>query len=306
MKGGGSGIPLALTAFAVLVLVGVVAVASSGSTPTGTADGRPPADILLDTLFSLTLIALIPAAALLVYALLQRKEIAQEIASRRYPRMSMLAFVIFVAAFTAAVYVVRERGGFWNWGDMGEVVEIGPDGAITVRDASANDENAYQAEFAWIPVLVVLALATAGVAAFVLASRRRRIESRELAVAEELADVLDETLDDLRAEPDARRAVIAAFARLERALAAAGLPRSSPETAQEYVARVLEQLEVDPRPIRSLTDLFTHARFSHHEVTEAMKLDAVDALERIRDELRAAAHRAEETMTRLEGTAATE
>ena len=34
-----------------------------------------------------------------------------------------------------------------------------------------------------------------------------------------LADVLDETLDDLRAEADPRRAVIAAYARMERALA---------------------------------------------------------------------------------------
>ena len=37
------------------------------------------------------------------------------------------------------------------------------------------------------------------------------------------ADVLDETLDDLRAETDPRRAVIAAYARMERALAAFGL-----------------------------------------------------------------------------------
>ncbi len=152
----------------------------------------------------------------------------------------------------------------------------------------------YRAELAWIPVLVVVGLAALGVVAYAIAARRRRsgLELEELGVAEQLTEVLDDTLDDLRAEPDARRAVIAAYARLERSLAAAGLPRRRHETAEEYVTRILSRLEVDAEPVRALTELFARAKFSQHDVDGTMKLAAIDALERIRDELRVAAQRA--------------
>ena len=62
-----------------------------------------------------------------------------------------------------------------------------------------------------------------------------------------LADVLEETLDDLRAEQDPRRAVIAAYARMERALAAYGLPRNPSEAPDEYLQRIFADLEVSRR-----------------------------------------------------------
>ena len=94
-------------------------------------------------------------------------------------------------------------------------------------------------------MLVVVALAAAGIAAYVLASRRRRARRRPRApAAEQVAETLGGHLDDLRSEPDPRRAVIAAYARLERALAASGLPRRPAETPEEYVARILDELEV--------------------------------------------------------------
>jgi Domain of unknown function (DUF4129) len=295
VRGRSSG-PLALgvAVLAILVLVGLVVVASTGSTPGGTADTRAPSETLLDTFFSLALLALIPAAAILIYGLMQRRAIAEEIASGRYRRTSIPALVIFLVLFTGAVYLVRERGGFLNWGDLGETIEIGPQGEIIVRDPA--DPDAYRAEFAWIPVAIVVGLLAVAVAAFVLASRRRRpgLGEDDVLVAEQLADVLDETLDDLRAEPDARRAVIAAYARLERSFAAAGLPRKRHETAVEYVPRVLAALEVDAGPAETLTGLFTTAKFSQHPVDEEMKLRAIASLEHIRDDLRAAAERAEE------------
>ena len=59
-----------------------------------------------------------------------------------------------------------------------------------------------------------------------------------------LADVLRETLDDLRAEPDPRVAVIAAYARLERTLAAFGMPRRDSDAPLEYLERILVELDV--------------------------------------------------------------
>ncbi len=287
--------PLLPAVAVVLVLVGLVAVASTGSTPGGSGSTRSPSETLLDTFFTFALLALIPGAALLIYGLMQRKEIAEEIASGRYRRTSAIAMIVTVAVITGIVYLLRDRESFRSWLGLGETVEIGPNGQVIVRDASAYDPDAYQAEFAWIPVLVILTIAVIGILAFILAARRRpRRETAEAATAEQLADVLDETLDDLRAEPDARRAVIAAYARLERAFAAAGVPRRRQETAEEYVPRVLGGLEVDGHAVRSLSDLFTTAKFSQHPVTPTMKLEAISCLERLRDDLRAVAERADE------------
>jgi propanediol dehydratase large subunit len=108
-----------------------------------------------------------------------------------------------------------------------------------------------------------------------------------------LADVIDDTLDDLRAELDARRAVIAAYARLEHVLAAYGAPRHASEAPQEYLERVLVDLEVPRAAVSRLTALFTRAKFSHHEVVATMKDEAIEALETVRDGLREAQERAE-------------
>ena len=56
-------------------------------------------------------------------------------------------------------------------------------------------------------------------------------------------------IDDLRNEPDARRAVIAAYAGMERTLATHGLAAAPSETPFEYLARILRDLDV--RRVRS-------------------------------------------------------
>jgi hypothetical protein len=88
--------------------------------------------------------------------------------------------------------------------------------------------------------------------------------------------------------------VIAAYARLERALAAYGLPRRASEAPEEYVTRILRELEVGTASVQRLTTLFARAKFSQHEVDEGMKDEAIETLEELRTELRAAEIRAEE------------
>ena len=275
----------------VLVLVGVVAVASTGSTPSGTTDSRPPADTLLDTFFSLALLALIPGAALLVYGLMQRRAIAREIATGKYRRTSV--WTVLMAAFAVAVYfqLTDFRLGFR--GGANEIVDLGSETERPGPEGDPGNGSVYEPEFAWIPVLLVVVLAAAGIAAYLLARRRReRAGLPERVAAEHVAESLGDDFDDLRAEPDPRRAVIAAYARLESALASSGLPRRPAETPEEYVVRILDALEVRRGPVRELTDLYERAKFSQHTVDERMRERAIAALVRIRDELRALAERA--------------
>jgi uncharacterized protein DUF4129 len=102
-----------------------------------------------------------------------------------------------------------------------------------------------------------------------------------------LAAALDESIDDLRSDPDLRRAIIAAYARMEAALGAAGIPRRPSEAPLEYLERALLTLHASAEAVRRLTDLFEWARFSDHEPEPSMRDEAVDALVAVRDELRA-------------------
>ena len=106
--------------------------------------------------------------------------------------------------------------------------------------------------------------------------------------AAELATIVDATLDDLRAEADPRRAVIAAYAQMEATLARHGLPRERSEAPFEYLSRMLRELRVRAASALALTELFERARFSDHVIDAAMKNEAIDALLAVRDDLRPA------------------
>jgi hypothetical protein len=137
----------------------------------------------------------------------------------------------------------------------------------------------------WVPMLVVSSAVGAGAVGFLAWRRLRHGRLRPFSLAGTLSDVLDDTLDDVRRERDARRAIILAYARMERALERSGVPRHEAEAPLEYVARVLLELDVTGAPVRALADLFEQARFSHHPADEAMKDRAIEALETIRAEL---------------------
>ena len=87
-------------------------------------------------------------------------------------------------------------------------------------------------------------------------------------------------------------------------LAAYGAARRRAETPDEYLARVLGELAVDAEAVRRLTDLFSWAKFSQHAVDIAMKGEAIDALEHVRDQLREAAAQEEAPKVVLAATAA--
>ena len=147
----------------------------------------------------------------------------------------------------------------------------------------------HEPQFQPVPFALVVGGVAAAVVAFVLAERRRtRRLPAEAAVADELVGALELTLDDLRAERDPRRAVIAAYARMERALAAHGIPRRRYEAPHEYLARVLEDLTHGGRGARKLTELFEQARFSTHDIDPSLKDEAIAAVESLQAELAAA------------------
>jgi hypothetical protein len=273
-------------ALLVLGLVGLVAVAATGTTSTGTDDTRAPAAWILDTFLSLGIVLRVPAAAVLVYGLMQRKGIQGEIARRGLHRRGLATYGFLILFAVVTYYRLRdwERLPFEDG-----ISDAFSNGETTVTPPTSPDrpETTYEPQFTWVPAVVVGALVLIGVVAWFVAARRRRPVSEDEKIARELAAALDDSLDALRAEPDPRRAVIAAYARLERVLAAHRLERLQSETPNEYLSRILDDLEVERQSVRRLTDLFTEAKFSQHTVNAQMKQDAIEALTTVRDELRA-------------------
>src|SRR2546423_489235 len=70
-----------------------------------------------------------------------------------------------------------------------------------------------------------------------------------------------------------------------RLLAVHQFPRRRHETPEEYLARVLAELDIREAAIRRLTELYQFAKFSQHPVDEAMRADALDALADVRSDL---------------------
>jgi len=276
-----------LPALVVLALVAVVATAATGSTPSGDGSTRPPSESLLDTIFTLGLIGVAMGGVLLVYGLMQRKAIAREMASGRHRRTSVFAFVVFFAIFTGFTYWRLSEWRGPEPGEEGEQELAFPGDSPFPAALPTEAETSYEPSVSWLPIVVVAALLLAAVVAYVVAERRaNRGRGAGEALMEQLAAALDLTLDDLRAEADPRRAIIAAYARLERVLAANGIARRASQTSDEYLVSVLSSLELDSRAVERLTALFKRAKFSQHDVDTAMKEEAIGALEQVRDELR--------------------
>lgn len=105
------------------------------------------------------------------------------------------------------------------------------------------------------------------------------------ASAQPVLRALDASLADLGSEPDPRRAVVAAYARMEAVLGSAGLPRRPNETSAEYCRRVLERLGAAAHAAARLTALFERARYSEHPIDDAMRAEAIDAVHQVRDDV---------------------
>jgi len=140
----------------------------------------------------------------------------------------------------------------------------------------------------WVGVLVGTAVVVATVALLLIL----RARSGTIPAAEGVNDegpspmaAVDAAADALEAEPDPRRAVIAAYATMERLLTHAGSPRREADAPTEHLTRSLVLLGASGEAARRLTDLFERARFSIHVIDEPVRQAAFEALAAVRRDL---------------------
>jgi hypothetical protein len=227
---------------------------------------------------------MIPLGAFLVFwaAFLKRayKDVPM-MKSRDHP----LQFSPKPVRYIVVAFVLLAIAVHWGPRHNGKGGISAPPVAGAARNAQEKGKT-YEPHFRWLPLLVLGSIVLGIGGSMVLMTRQhRRTEAEPDALRVTVAEVLEETLDDLVREPDPRVAVIGAYAKMERTLAARGFPREESEAPGEYLARILEVAGAGGHSARRITSLFERARFSEHEIDSAMKQDAIESLTGLRAEL---------------------
>jgi hypothetical protein len=162
----------------------------------------------------------------------------------------------------------------------------------TGKGKNGKGAAAYSPTFEWPVLWAAIVLLLAGLAAWVWWRKKHpplpRVGVAPLTLEDDVAFSLSDAIEDLESEPDPRRAVIAAYARMEGVFSRHGVRRQVSETATEYLRRILLGLTTRVSAVERLTGLFEQAKFSDHPIDGAMKQDAIDALRTIRGDLQAA------------------
>jgi hypothetical protein len=283
----GRSIRLALVAFGLLALLGVVAFASrSGLGHQSQAAPTPGYVSYAFTAFLIVFVLMIPVAAYGFIMQAREGEVARK--SYRQRTIESIGMLFFFGALAfVVIYLKRHHHHFLVPHLKGL---NGKKKAIHgVNGHAAAVEPHFEYTVLWIS-LVVIAVG-GGWLYYAWRTRKKRTAmplDREQTVVEDFAASIGDAIGDLENEPDARRAVIAAYARMETVLARNGLKRRPSETPVEYLRRILLGLTSRGDSVSRLTSLFEQAKFSRHTIDDAMKQDAIGALREIRDDLQGA------------------
>ena len=194
--------------------------------------------------------------------------------------LRQFAGLVYFAAFAYAL----SRGGV----SLDAIWALGAGaGSINVGGLTGPVAESAPALVTWsFAVLAIAAgLGTLGLALWIsLGVRRPRQDDggEGVAAPTALEAAVDDSVEDLRAEPDPRRAIVRCYARFERAAAASGVERKPWSTPMEFMREALRRLPLPRTAVPTLTGLFELARFSHHPIGLAERDRALAALDEIR------------------------
>ena len=272
-------LPLGL---AVTVLLALAGIASHGR-PLAGSRGRGPTATFFDYVATTLVIFAIVMLAVVVYSLYGQKVMG---GPPRRGRWHLVSSLISLAGACVLAYVLIHTGFIERFRKFEQALANQQHLKQGHQPGATSPRNARNARLRWDELILFIVL-IAGTTVVLVASRRTKRMPRpwRLGRNQEVALAIDESIDDLRNDPNLRRAIVAAYARMEQALGRAGLPRNPAEAPFEYVERALLSLDTSAESARRLTALFERAKFSHHEPEPEMRDEAIDALVAVRDEL---------------------
>jgi hypothetical protein len=287
-QGQGRSLRVASVLLALLVLLAVVAFASR--TGFGHASNATPTPGYVNWATSVVLVLFFAMTPVAIWAYLRQTRERLEKTQHRSFQMRVirgLAFVFILGLiWPIRIYLARHIHVSQGLHDL----FFGNHRAAN-RRSPGSGAAAYSPTFQWPVLWAALTLVLAAVAGWVWWRRTHPtlpLVARTPTMESDVAESIDDAIDDLESEPDARRAVIAAYARMEGVFGRHGLRRQASETATEYLQRILLGLTTRVEAVGRLTGLFEQAKFSDHPIDGGMKQDAIDALRVIRDDLQVA------------------
>lgn len=266
----------------------LLAVAALGSNGDGHGSLAPPGSgaassaghhVLVVAIIVLTPILAVIGGILFVYAQVHRlRERDADGLKKSKQRQAKRAAAFLLAIVGIALWIRSGRhfgnpfdrggGGGGGSGTLGRPRSAHP--AVTGND--------------WTAVIVVWVLLIAA-AVFLYLRYRASRATRDLAPLPVLAEDTGESeVARLRRELDPRRAVIAAYASMERLMARDGVARGAHEAPMEYLGRVTLHGHHGVAAVHRLTALFQRGRFSDRPVDEDMRQRAIDAVEELEND----------------------
>lgn len=268
-----------------VALLVLVAMAARGSHPgtSGHVATRPVPNSVQDGFITLLAVAYLVVIAAIVVAFLRYRDRWSDPGSSWLKNFVLVLVLMLIA--TAAGYYAMTHGHLREQAQKVQRAQA-RSGNKQQRIRRVPATPARQAHFEWPLVVGLGGLVLLG-GVWVYVRRRRTLAPlfEDGRLEADMVSAIDTTIDDLRSERDARRAVIAAYAQMERTLGRHGLARHRSEAPLEYLANILRGLRVRESAVRTLTNLFEYAKFSGHQIDDTMKENAIEALIEIRDDL---------------------
>jgi len=269
--------PVRVAAVAGLVVaVGVLAAAAGGErgdVAVALPDPGPALDVVL-------LVGMVLGAVLGAVMMAVRRGGRPSPAERRRRHLVVFLWLVIAILVAGRLGPLASRGA-----DEPALDDPAPD---TGAPAPPEPSEEPPAGTRTVPIGVVL-LATAALGgAAVLLTRRPAAPAAAtpVAVGPPVAQLLDDAVDAVRADPDPRRAVLRCFAALEVVLAGHGLGRDPAETPRVWLTRVAADLGAGEAAARELAWTFERARFSTEPIDGVDRARALAALVAVRDGLR--------------------
>jgi len=264
--------------------------ATAGPLPLPAGEPGGSLTVRLPQAVQLVVVALLALSAILLLALQRPRRPAEDepplsrVPQRRSAWSALLALLPLLVLLGAVWYLVWHH---WS-GEERHPIETAITAIAGLLDLLASARKAPTSvpffDFTIAALVLLFALATFALMALVtLAGPLEKWWAGRAAAsaAPPASSGLDDRLDDLRAEADARAAIIRAYGRFEHTLAAAQAPRAPWQTPAEFMRTTVDRLAVPAGAVRQLTALFEVARFSDRPVGPAARDTACDCLDAI-------------------------
>jgi hypothetical protein len=193
--------------------------------------------------------------------------------------------LVLVGGLVAVAFLI---GAFWFLLEQANVAQLPPQPTVTsggdeVPAAPPDTPARASPVFHWFALGLAGSIAVLVPLGLVVRHRRREVDAVDEPgpLPDSVARAVGDSIDQIERDPDSRRAIIRAYARMEGAFDEAGIPRRPYEAPFEYVGRALRGLRVSPPTVGRLAALFERARFSQHVVGAETKDEALGALREI-------------------------